>query len=278
MTSPIPDVPAAWRPWFETITDIFNEHSQLVSIRKELDVARRIQQSILPTHFPSRDEFQIHACMIPAKEVGGDFYDFFWLDERHLGLVIADVSGKGVPAALFMAVARTLLRAVAPTAASPAACLETANSLLAHDNEQCMFVTTFYGVLDTINGDFTYANGGHNHPYLIGPEGVVTALPGTNGLALGVAEGVPYKETKISLAPGASLFLFTDGVTESFDAGLAPFTEDRLVPVLREVAGQDVHVIIDGVVKAVETFAAGAAQSDDITCLALHFGRVRSGR
>jgi len=124
--APIPAVPAAWQPWFETITHIFNEHNQLVSIRKELDVARRIQQSILPIHFPSRDEFQIHACMIPAKEIGGDFYDFFWLDERHLGLVIADVSGKGVPAALFMAVARTLLRAVAPAAASPAACLPEA--------------------------------------------------------------------------------------------------------------------------------------------------------
>ncbi|MEO5335746.1 MAG: SpoIIE family protein phosphatase [Magnetospirillum sp. WYHS-4] len=269
----IPDVPEGWRPWFETITRIFNDHGQLVSIRQELDVARRMQHSILPTRFPSRPDVQLHARMIAAKEVGGDFYDFFWLDANRLGIAIADVSGKGVPAALFMAVARTLLRATAPTTAGPGPCLALANDLLSQENDTGMFVTLFYAVFDTATGHLSYANGGHNPPFLIGADGIGRALPTTGGMALGVLEGESYAEGAVDLGPGDSLFLYTDGVTEAFDTGGRLFTEARLAGVLDGGQSLGAADLVDKVVHAVEGFAAGAAQSDDITCVALHFTR-----
>jgi sigma-B regulation protein RsbU (phosphoserine phosphatase) len=267
----IPDVPDGWRPWFETITRIFNDHGQLVSIRQELDVARRMQHSILPTRFPSRPDVQLHARMIPAKEVGGDFYDFFWLDDDRLGMVMADVSGKGVPAALFMAVSRTLLRATAPATAGPGACLAAANDLLAQENDAGMFVTLFYGVLDTRTGHLAYANGGHNPPLLIDPLGVARPLPTTGGMALGVLEGEEFAEAGIDLMPGSSLFLYTDGVTEAFDPAGVAFSDARLAGVLDGGHALEAAALNDKVIHAVEGFASGAAQSDDITCMALHF-------
>lgn len=267
----IPDVPAGWRPWFETISRIFNDHSQLVSIRQELDVARRMQNSILPTRFPNRPDVQLHARMIAAKEVGGDFYDFFWLDDDRLGVVIADVSGKGVPAALFMAVARTLLRATAPATAGPGPCLAAANDLLAQENDAGMFVTLFYAVLDTTTGRLAYANGGHNPPLVVGGDGVARPLPTTGGIALGVLEAEEFAEAEIDLAPGDTLFLYTDGVTEAFNPQGVAFTEARLNGVLDGAQALDAAAVNDKVIHAVEGFAAGAAQSDDITCMALHF-------
>lgn len=267
----IPDVPGGWRPWFETITRIFNDHSQLISIRQELDVARRMQDSILPTRFPSRPDIQLWARTLPAKEVGGDFYDFFWLDRDRLGLVVADVSGKGVPAALFMAVARTLLRALAPTAGSPGTCLAVANDLLAEENDAGMFVTLFYAVLDIRNGHLAYANGGHNRPLVIGRDGIARALPPARGIGLGVLEKEVFEEGGIDLEEGTTLFLFTDGVTEAFDPAGHGFSESRLAGVLD--GGQDCgpRDLVGKVVNAVQGFAAGAVQSDDITCMALHF-------
>jgi sigma-B regulation protein RsbU (phosphoserine phosphatase) len=268
----IPDIPQAWRPWFLTIQNVFNAHTKLVSIQQELDVARRMQQSIVPTRFPSRPDLQMFARMIPAREVGGDFYDYFWLSDQKIGIVIADVSGKGVPAALFMAVSRTLLRAIAPSAASPGACLALANDLLSQDNEATMFVTLFYGILDTATGELDYANGGHNPPYLIGPGGEVSQLPGTGGMALGVMEGTPFAEGRTRLEAGSTLLLYTDGVTEAFNAADEEYGELRLAQHLAGSTGETVEVLLKRLFDSVHQFADGAPQSDDITCLAVHYG------
>lgn len=274
----IPDVPRAWRPWFQTIQNVFNAHTQLVSIQQELDVARRMQQSIVPTRFPSRPELQMFARMIPAKEVGGDFYDYFWLSEHRVGVVIADVSGKGVPAALFMAVARTLLRATAPAADGAGSCLAMANELLGQDNEATMFVTLFYGILDTRSGELVYANGGHNPPLLIEADGSVSPLPSTGGMALGIMEDLPYQEHSLLLAPGSTLLLYTDGVTEAFNPENQEFGERRLSELLARSSKLAVEPLLAELVETVNGFANGAPQSDDITCLAIRYAAATPSR
>ncbi len=268
----IPQVPEAWTPWFKTIADVFADHNKLAAIQNELDIARTMQQSILPRRFPSEPEVQLHARMLPAKDVGGDFYDFFWLAPGLLGVVVADVSGKGVPAALFMAVARTLIRATATTSDGPGACFRLVNTLLAEDNDTAMFVTVFYGVLDTASGEMMYANAGHCPPCVVSPEGTVSTLPGTGGMALGVIEDMNFVEATVVLQPGCKLLFYTDGVTEAFDPALTEFTEARLRQTLAGTNTIPVAAFVDGVVAAVESFAAGAPQADDLTCLALHFG------
>lgn len=270
----IPDVPQAWRPWFQTIQNVFNAHTQLVSIQQELDVARRMQQSILPKRFPTRPDLQMFARMIPAKEVGGDFYDYFWLSDTKVGVVIADVSGKGVPAALFMAVARTLLRAIAPATTGPGTCLALANDLLSQDNDAMMFVTLFYGILDTSTGELAYANAGHNPPYLIAPDGTISQLPGTGGMALGVMENMPYAEAYARLEPHSTLLLYTDGITEAFNPEDEEFGEARLATQLVGLAHEPVEPLLMRLIDSVYAFANGAPQSDDITCLAIHYSAV----
>lgn len=265
------DVPGSWRPWFDAITRTFNAHSELVSIRQELDVARRMQQSILPTRFPDRPDFKLYARMTPAKEIGGDFYDFFWLDERRLGVVIADVSGKGVPAALFMAVSRTLLRATAPASPLPGDCVAATNDLLAQDNDAAMFVTLFYGVLDITTGELAYANAGHNPPYILRAGGELEMLPGTGGMAVGIMDGMDYSEATVRLSPGDDLFLFTDGVTEAINARDEEFGTPLLEETLRSGMGMNVRGVVDHVVQQVERFADGTPQADDITCLCLRW-------
>jgi hypothetical protein len=184
---------AQLREQYLALQQAVHEHEQLLAIRRELDIARTIQQSILPRvfpPFPQRTDFEIFAEMLPAREVGGDFYDFFLLDDTHLGIVVGDVSGKGVPAALFMAISRTLLKSVALTGAPPAECLRRVNTLLCLDNSAEMFVTVFYGVLHTRTGKLEYSNAGHNPPYLLRHEGALEVLPGTGGIVLGVLDDV----------------------------------------------------------------------------------------
>ncbi|WP_321910580.1 MULTISPECIES: SpoIIE family protein phosphatase [unclassified Paraburkholderia] len=270
----IPDIPRPWRPWFLTIQHVFNAHTQLVSIQQELDVARRMQQSIVPTRFPSRPDLQMFARMIPAKEVGGDFYDYFWLSDNKIGMVIADVSGKGVPAALFMAVARTLLRAIAPGASGPAACLALANDLLSQDNEATMFVTLFYGILDIRTGELEYANAGHNSPYVITADGKVSAVQRTSGMALGVMDGIVYEQGRMRLEPDSTLLLYTDGITEAFNPVNEQYGEARLASCLTGGEELTVEALLSQLVNDVVAFAIDAPQSDDITCFAVRFGAM----
>jgi len=247
------------------------EHNQLIALRQELDIARNIQQSILPSVFPAfpgRSEFDIFAAMHPAKEVGGDFYDFFLVGDSQLGVVVGDVSGKGVPAALFMAVSRTLLRSIALQGVAPAECLGRVNQLLCLENSSEMFVTLFYGVLDTRSGEVEYCNGGHNPPFLV-RQGGIEPLPQTGGIVLGVLPEVGYRSARAKLSRGEGLFVYSDGITEAARAGGELFAEGRLRDALALQRGAEPHAVVDAVVSAVQTWAGDEPQSDDITALSV---------
>jgi sigma-B regulation protein RsbU (phosphoserine phosphatase) len=209
--------------------------------------------------------------MLPAREVGGDFYDFFLLDDTHLGIVVGDVSGKGVPAALFMAISRTLLKSVALTGAPPAECLRRVNALLCLDNSAEMFVTVFYGVLHTRTGGLEYSNGGHNPPYLLRREGALEVLPGTGGIVLGVLDDVRSNAKTAVMRPGDTIFLYSDGVTEAMDSDGNLFSDSRLQAALQQCGATAAATVIPTVLEAVSAHAAGAPQSDDITAMAIRY-------
>lgn len=250
------------------------EHNQLESIRYDLNVAREIQQSILPKDFPPFPQFKqfdLYATMNAAKSVGGDFYDFFLIDDNHLGFSIADVSDKGIPAAIFMAISRTVIRATALRQLSPSVCLRESNELLCRESVNDMFVTVFYGILNIHTGDVVFCNGGHNRPILIGKRGGVSMLPLTGGLVLGVMSDAVYAEKTIKLEPGDSLFLYTDGINEAMDPDNDPYGDPRLLDTCRAMTGKNPRQMVDAMAQSVSTFVKGALQSDDITMLALTY-------
>ena len=242
---------------------------QLVSIQKELDVASKMQQSILPTVFPDEPGYEIFGNMEAAREVGGDFFDLIALEDGRVGLAIADVSGKGVPAALFMMSCRTLLKGAAIGMPKPGDVLREVNTLLADGNDTLMFVTVFYAVYDPESGKLTYANGGHNPPLIVHENGESEELPQTAGVALGVMEDLDYDQDEITLAPGDTAVLYTDGVSEAMNAEHEEFGMERLHRVFAESPGTDAHKTNNVVFEAVRAFAEGTPQSDDITCLTL---------
>ena len=244
--------------------------SQLAAIRREVDIASEIQQRILPSNFPGSGDLDIFARMTPATRMGGDFYDFFEVGDDHVGIVVADVSGKGVPAAFFMAVARTLIRATAQPGVSPGACLAQVNALLCRHDIPGMFVSVFYGILNTGSWEMTFANGGHLPPYLVrNAHERVLPVEGGDGVVLGVQEGLPYDEASIALDPGDALFFYTDGLTEAFDAERNQFSDERLIAYLLENRSLSAHALVDNVFAFVDTFTGGAPQSDDITSLVI---------
>lgn len=247
------------------------EHLQLESIQSDLAVAGEIQKAILPCRFPPFPEItdlDIYASMTPAKEIGGDFYDFFRLDEDRIGLVIADVSGKGVPAALFMAVSNTLLRSIALTKDNSRECIEELNRLICRVNVNSMFVTVFYGILNHRTGALDYTNGGHNPAYVLrGKNGELERLGRFPNLVVGGFEDFCYKSESAQLDPGDSLFLYTDGITEAFDAKDEAFGDERLEDSLVELYHDDAKTIIEGVYADLGEFIGDRTQSDDITML-----------
>ena len=243
---------------------------QLVSLQRELDVASEMQKSILPTRFPQLLDFEVFAHMEPARNVGGDFYDIIRLDGDRLGLCIADVSDKGVPAALFMMSSRTLLKGASIGCANPGDVLREVNELLRETNETEMFVTLLYGIYNPRNGDFHYANGGHNQPLIVHPDGTSTLLPRTGGVMLGVIPGLEYKQNMVRLDPGDTLFLYTDGVTEAMNTESEEFGMERLTELFATTPLTNAKDMTMAVFGAVHTFAEGTTQSDDITCLTLH--------
>lgn len=269
---PIPVVPSAWKPWFERISVAFRQSMQLVGIRQELDIAAKMQQSILPRDWPQGEEFALWGTMRSAREVGGDFYDHFPLPGGRIGIVCADVSGKGVPAALFGMVSKTLIRAICTRSdVSPSENIAVVNDILSQDNDTCVFVTTFYGVFDPRDGSVTYVNAGHPPPLLVHPDGRSEFLATTRGIALGVMDGMPFNQATITLAPDDQLYIYTDGVTEAFNGADEEFSPDRLLRIFDSSPPGDV---VDGtrrIVAAVDAHANGAAQSDDITCVALKY-------
>ena len=257
----------------DALEQALKNRDRLVAIRRELDVAKQVQLSGVPAELPVGDAFGVHAIMNPAKEIGGDFYDFFELDEHRLGLAIADVSDKGVPAALFTMITRALLKSSSRRHSSPARCLHEVNEFLCQDNDACMFVTVFYGVLDLRDGSFRYSNGGHNPPRHLTAGGAVSELPLTGDFALGIADGHDFGENVVTVVPGDALFLYTDGITEACNHVLDEYGEDRLDGVLGGGAPMNAQELAESVVGSVEGFVDGATQFDDITCLSL---RLRS--
>jgi len=243
-------------------------------IESELKIAHDIQMSMVPKTFPpfpERKEFDIYATLIPAREVGGDFYDFFFIDDQRLCFAIGDVSGKGVPASLFMALTKTMFRATGGRLnASAETILSRLNAEICRDNDSCMFVTVFCAVLDVATGRLEYSNAGHNLPYVLS-GGVVTVLTNPGGMALGVTDSAGFHAGRIVLKPGDHLVLYTDGVTEAMDSTDELFSEGRLESTLQDAQGKSSKEIIETVIKDVQRFAIGAPQSDDITLLALGY-------
>ncbi|MGE5396084.1 MAG: PP2C family protein-serine/threonine phosphatase [Chitinophagales bacterium] len=243
-------------------------------IEGELMVAREIQMSIVPRifpPFPNRSDLELYAILEPAKEVGGDFYDFFFIDDDRLFFVIGDVSGKGVPASLFMAVTRTLLRSKTSHESKPDEILAMANDILCQDNDSAMFVTVFCGILDTRTGRVEYCNGGHNPPFVARANGQVERVEGANGIALGIMEDMFYSTRELILNSGDCLVMYTDGVTEAMNTVEELYGEDRLVEVLHASCGETAAGIIEISRTSINAFTTGAAQSDDITMLTVRY-------
>ncbi len=264
----------------KTLEEILNqrkairEHNELISIQCDLNVAREIQQGILPQTFPpfpERKDFDIFATMVPAREVGGDFYDFFMIDNDRLGIVIGDVSGKGIPAAIFMAVSRTLIKATGLKGMSPAECLGFANNLLCNESVSGMFVTVFYGIIDMKTGEMEYANAGHNPPYIINKSGEYRIISSLGNTVLGVFEDLTFKPGKTILEKEGSVLLYTDGVTEAFNKSEEVYGEQRLEKLFGIPAADVCKELIECVVKDIEIFSSGFPQSDDITMLCLQY-------
>ena len=251
--------------------EALRSRDELVALRQELGVAAQMQESILPTDFPRDPRFELHASMIPAREVGGDFYDFFRLEDERLGIVVADVSGKGVPAALFMMVSRTLMKGTAIGEGDPGACLTEVNQLLTESNEESMFVTVFYTSFNPETGHVEYANAGHNLPYVVKPSGQVRQIDCPPGLVLGVLPEFDFPGGNLDLEPGDALFFYTDGVNEAMDENGEEFGDERLTRVLAEAAGSSAADFSQRMVEAVHAHAGEAPQSDDITCMTLRY-------
>lgn len=250
------------------------EHNQLEAIQRELDIARDIQLSILPRQFPpfpSRHDLDIHAIMIPARQVGGDYYDFFLIDPEHLAFVIADVSGKGVPASLFMMFTRTLLKAQAVSNVDPGQCLNKVNDMLVADNSESMFVTLFYGILNTSTGEVAFSNAGHNPPFIIRNSGELEVVESCENIPLGIFPDRKYEYKTLSLKTGDGIFLYTDGITEAETHKSEFYTTPRLFQCLQRVYKESASGIIQGVMDDVRAFTQGDPQSDDITALFVRY-------
>lgn len=243
-------------------------------IDAELAFAKAIQHSALPSvfpPFPNRKEFDIRACMHTAKEVGGDFYDFYFVDKNTLAFLIADVSGKGIPAAMFMMTAKTLLKSYAESGMGVAEVLTQANNKLCESNDAGMFVTVWMGYLNTKTGEVTYANAGHNPPFIRHADGRVDVVKSRPGLVLAGMEGIRYRTNTVHLKPGDLLYLYTDGVTEATDAENNLFGEARLQAVLQQKMSGDIQTVCTQVKEDVDRFVGEAPQFDDITMLALTY-------
>jgi len=245
-------------------------------ISTELNVAHHIQTSMLPSIFPAfpeHNEFDIFASMIPAKEVGGDFYDFFMVDERHLALVIADVSGKGVPAALFMVIGKTLIKDHTAPGRDLGAIFTKVNELLCQSNSEGLFITAFEGVLDLDTGDFVYVNAGHDAPFICRKDGSYEPLAVKPGFVLAGMEEMKFTEGRISLCEGDKLFLYTDGVTEATNTHNALYGKERLLLVLNKNKQQNPKETLSSVKVDIDDFVGDAAQFDDITMLCVEYRR-----
>jgi sigma-B regulation protein RsbU (phosphoserine phosphatase) len=247
---------------------------QLAMMQREMSFAANVQQTMLPRNFAHALEgrgIDIYGSMLPARNVGGDFYDFFFLDPERLGFVIGDVSGKGMPAALFMMMCMTLLKAGARRHSQPGECLTEVNRLLCGSHHSDLFVTLFYGILDLRTGRLCYSNGAHNLPYLLRPEGATMLEAEREGGVVGLFEHMNYDTVETRLSPGDGLFLYTDGVNEACNGEHDRFGTEQLEAFLARSSTLSPREIVQGSIEAVRAFALAATQSDDLTVLALRY-------
>jgi sigma-B regulation protein RsbU (phosphoserine phosphatase) len=243
-------------------------------INAELRIARNIQASMLPRvfpPFPGRKGFEIYAMMEPASEVGGDFYDFFLIEENKLCILVGDVSGKGVPAALLMAVSKTLLRSEATQGYSTGEVLARVNNVLCADNHECMFLTVFCLILNTLTGEAEYCSAGHNPPLFRSNDGSLRFLDASPGLLVGYEENFRWESKELHFKPGDIVFLYTDGVTEAENSKQEQFSEERFRASLSTLQSNDLAEIVSAVRQDIARHTQGHPQSDDITLLALRF-------
>lgn len=257
--------------YVENLTKVTAEKQR---VSTELNMATQIQEGMLPNiypAFPDRPEFDIYASMDPAREVGGDFYDYFLVDDNHLCMVMADVSGKGVPAALFMMASKIILQNNAMMGKSPAQVLTDTNAAICSNNRMEMFVTVWLGILEISTGKLTAANAGHEYPALKAPDGKFELFKDKHGFVIGGMDGIKYKEYEMTLRPGSKLFLYTDGVPEATDANDNLFATDRMLTALNESPDATPKEILRNVRRAVDSFVKDAEQFDDLTMLCLEY-------
>ena len=276
---------SAFRSMRESLKDYIQRLTETTAskerIESELMIARDIQMSILPKvfpPFPDREEFDVYAMIHPAREVGGDFYDFFLIDHDHLCFVIGDVSGKGVPASLFMAVTKTLIKATSSKGITPGEILTRVNRELSQGNDACMFVTIFCGVLDTRSGEILFANGGHNHPFILREGSEATWLKGHSGLVVGGVENARYETGRATLQPGESIFLYTDGVTEAVNEREELFSDDRLRTTITSLQRHPPKELISRLAGEIARFSQHMPQVDDVAMMMIKFCGKGQGR
>ncbi len=236
----------------------------------ELDLGMKIQNNMLPVAFPDNKEFGLAAYLKPAKELGGDFYDFFFIDDEHLCFCVGDVSGKGVPAALFMAVSKTLIKSSATSELSPSKILQKVNCEISRDNEAMMFVSLFIGVLNIPTGEVLFSNGGHNSPFAVKSDGSVEEINEKHGMVLGFSGAMKYKEGRLLLGRGDSIVLYSDGITEAVNTKGEFYNESGLADSLL-VEQSSVCEMLQNVLAKLDRFVGSAEQSDDITALILRY-------
>ena len=259
------------RAYIKENTEITAERERIVT---ELSLAASIQKDMLPGKFPAfpdKTEIDIYAAMTPAREVGGDFYDFFLIDDRHIALVMADVSGKGIPAALFMMKSMIMLRNSAMSGNSPKAVLEEVNNELCRNNQEKMFVTVWFGILDLDSGRLIAANGGHEYPIFRKPEGLFELIKDKHGFVLGGISGMRYTEYELQMDPGACLFVYTDGVPEATDKDQNFFGTERTVAALNRQPAETPQALLNNISMAVADFVQDASQFDDLTMMSVKY-------
>jgi phosphoserine phosphatase RsbU/P len=258
----------------ELVLEVLRSRDRAAAEQAEWDFATELQLAGLPQDFPAfpdRRDFDLHAGMVTAKEVGGDLYDFFLLDQNRLAFVVADAAGKGLPAAIFITLARTLLKAAAFRLPLPGDCLRMVNAMLCIDNPGLMFVTAFYGVLDLTTGVLDYANAGHNPPYVLRAGRGVEMVPSLGDMVLGVMEDSSYGTGRVMLSPGDGVICFSDGVTEAVDPQGELFGEARLEARLADQLGAHPTEVLGTVIGEVDQFMSLAPMADDVTILVVRY-------
>jgi sigma-B regulation protein RsbU (phosphoserine phosphatase) len=259
-----------WRE-LEMLRDARRTRAELKALQAELAVAARIQQSLLPEPMVARENLDVAAAMLPARHVSGDFYDFFQIDPARFGFVVGDVSGKGIPAALFMAVSRTVLRATALRGAPPNECLAAVNRVLAPQNGGQMYVTLFYGILDLNSGRFEWSTGGHAPPLLLRANVGPAQLEGPRGLMVGMFDEAEYEMAEHTLEHGDVIVVYTDGVTEAANPADQMFGRKRLISTLKDFHPATASGIVERIITDVGFFTGEAPRADDLTLLAVRY-------